>query len=725
MLAPQMVAPASQTIKPPPLGTLLAERYKLLRFLGSGAIGAVYEAATPSDERVAVKVLLELDQSRLAKELATRFLREARVASTLDSKHAVPVIDSGVDAALSIPYAVMPLLSGFDLETLLQRAGSLHPTVASRIIAQACAGLMEAHRKDVIHRDIKPGNIYLDHQPSGVVTARVLDFGMAKLMDTDETITRAGAILGTPHYMSPEQSINAKDVDGRADVWGIAATFYHALTGVPPFNDERSFADLHLALNTRGVPHIQDRAPWIDPGLARVVHGALLRDRDMRCSTVSELRTALLPFLAGSTELSEVMLEPCPAILRRTVAARADRTDMWERSAPSAELPPMSDEPADKLLGKRLGGNYLLLRRLGRGGFGGLYEALGPDANRYAVRALDPKLGGSEPAAGRRFVREARALAAIDDPHVVKLVDAAFDEEQQQPFVVVELLYGLDMQAVIDKHGPMLPREAIRLFIQGAKGLEAAHARSVVHRDVRPANLFLVEEPSGDATVKLTGFGLVKQLAGEEAAHTLTRGGEILGSLMHMSPEQAKNAKVADMRSDVWSLGASLFHALAGEPPWPKELTGSDLLICIGTQQPARLEDKAPWVTAQLAEIVHKALSIKPDERWATVAEMREALEAISDKPTVKLRELGPLPESFRAKAEKARAAAVAKAAAAAAAASAPTPGPVGTHTAGPGGGPPPPGGGAPAALFLGPAPRRCLRFVNHKRPTLAAICGR
>jgi serine/threonine protein kinase len=653
-----MVAPASQTIKPPPLGTSLAERYRLLRFLGSGAIGAVYEAATPSDDRVAVKVLLELDQSRLAKELATRFLREAQVASTLDSKHVVSVIDSGVDAALSIPYLVMPLLSGFDLEQLLQRAGALHPTVAARIIAQACAGLMEAHRKEIIHRDIKPGNIYLDHEPNGQVTARVLDFGMAKLMATDETITRAGAILGTPHYMSPEQSINAKDVDGRADVWGIAATFYHALTGVPPFNDERTFADLHLALNTKGPPHIQDRAPWIDPGLARVVHGALLRDRDLRCSSVSELRTALLPFLAGSTEISEVMLEPCPAILRRTTAARADRTDVWERSAPSGELPPMSDDPVDKLLGKRLGGGYRLLRRLGRGGFGGLYEALGPDANRYAVRALDPKLGGSEPAAGRRFVREARALAAIDDPHVVRLVDAAFDEELQQPFVVVELLYGLDMQAVIDKHGAMHPRDAIRLFIDACRGLEACHGHGVVHRDVRPANLFLVEEPSGDVTVKLTGFGLVKQLVGEEAAHTLTRGGEILGSLMHMSPEQAKNAKVADFRSDVWSVGASLFHCLAGEPPWPKELSGSDLLIAIGTGVPARVDDKAPWVTRDLAEVVHKALAVKPEERFANVAELREALETLSDKPAVKLRDLGPLPESMREKARKRAAAA-------------------------------------------------------------------
>lgn len=644
-----MAGPVSHPFKPPPLGTVLAERYRLLRFLGSGAIGAVYEAATPSDERVAVKVLLELEQSRLAKELAVRFVREARVASTFDSEHIVHVTDSGVDGQLHIPYLVMPLLSGFDLETLLKRAGAIHPTVAVRIFAQACEGLMEAHRKNVIHRDIKPGNLFLDHDQTGKVVVRVLDFGMAKLMQSDETITRAGAVLGTPHYMSPEQSTNAKDVDGRSDVWGTAATLYHVLTGVAPFDEEKTFADLHLAINTKDVPHIQERAPWIDPGLARVVHGALLRDRDMRCSSIGELRTALTPYLAGSTDLNAVMLETIPAVLRRVKYSRAERPEIWERSAPSAELPPMSDEASDDLLGKRLGGNYLLLRRLGRGGFGGLYEALGPDANRYAVRAVDPQIAGRDPAASRRFVREARALASIDSPHVVKLIDAAFDEALEQPYLVVELLHGVDLQAVIDVHGPMTPEHATRILVEACRGMEAAHARGVVHRDVRPANLFLMEEPSGVVTVKITGFGLVKQ-EGEGEGYTVTRGDEILGSPMHMAPEQAKNAKAADARSDIWSLGATLYHALAGEPPWPAGLTGADLIIAIGTGKPTHLQDKAPWVDKQLTEVVHRCLEIDPTQRWESTTELREALETLSAKPNVKLRELGKLSNSLRRK---------------------------------------------------------------------------
>ncbi len=642
-----MAGPVSQPFKPPPLGTVLAQRYRLLRFLGSGAIGAVYEAATPSDERVAVKVLLELEHARMAKEMAVRFVREAQVASTFDSENIVRVTDSGVDAELAIPYLVMPLLSGFDLETLLKRAGALHPTVAARIFAQVCAGLMEAHRKNVVHRDLKPGNLFLDHDLSGKVTVRVLDFGMAKLTQSDETITRAGAVLGTPHYMSPEQSTNAKNVDQRSDVWGTGATLYHALTGVAPFDEAQTFADLHLWINTKDVPHIQDRAPWIDPGLARVVHGALLRDRDLRCQSVSELRTALIPFMANATDLHAAMLEPIPAVLRTVKASRAERPELWERSAPSAELPPMTEEPKDELLGKRLGGSYRLLRRLGRGGFGGLYEALGPDANRYAVRAVNPLITGSDKSASRRFVREARALASIDSPHVVKLIDAGFDEQLEQPYVVVELLHGADMQHVIDEHGPMTPAHAVRLLIEATRGMEAAHALGIVHRDVRPANLFLVEEPSGEITVKLTGFGLIKQ-EGEGEGYAVTRGGEVLGSPMHMAPEQSRNAKAANARSDIWSLGATLYHALAGEPPWPPHLRGPELIITLGTSKPTHLQDKAPWVSKELTAVVHRCLELDPAARWESAESLREALELLSERPRVRLAELGKLSSSLR-----------------------------------------------------------------------------
>jgi serine/threonine protein kinase len=207
----------------------------------------------------------------------------------------------------------------------------------------------------------------------------------------------------------------------------------------------------------------------------------------------------------------------------------------------------------------------------------------------------------------------------------------------------------MDLQSVIDAHGPMTPEHAAALLIAACRGMEHAHEQGAVHRDLRPANLFLVEEPSGLATVKVTGFGLMKQ-EGEEGSYTVTRGGELLGSPMHMAPEQAKNAKAANTRSDIWSLGATLYHALCGEPPWPPDLRGPDLIIEIGTSKPTHLQNKAPWVSKQLTEVVHRCLKLNPDERWESVTALREALEAITPKRTVKLAELGPLSSSLQKK---------------------------------------------------------------------------
>jgi serine/threonine protein kinase len=643
-----------EELKAPPLGSVLGERYRLLRFLGSGAMGAVYEAATPSDERFALKVLLEMDH-RLAAELEQRFVREASVSAQLKSKNVVPVVDSGMDAALQVPYLVMPLLSGFDLETLLERTGALHPTVGARIVAQACAGLMDAHRAGVVHRDIKPGNVFLAHDPNGNITVRVLDFGMAKATASDEAITRAGSILGTPHYMSPEQSKNAKDADARTDVWGIGATLYHVLCGCPPFDEVRTFADLHLAINTDDVPWLQDRAPWIDQGLARVVHGALLRDLDQRCGSMSELRTALLPYMDDATDVNTMMLEPVPAFLRKTRAPRGERITAWTRSAPTGELPAISALPIDPLLGKRLG-QYKIVRRLGGGRTAGLYEAVDGHANRFAVRVVESREGKVDAAATRRFVREARALATIHSPHVVDLIDAAFDEALGQPYAVLALLHGQDLRQLIAKHGPLDPKIAVPLAIQACRGLMAAHAGGAVHRDVRPGNLFLVEEPSGEVTVKLTGFGLVKRVArADDASYAVTLGSDVIGSPMYMSPEQSQNATKVDVRSDVYSLGASLFVALAGVPPWPEDLGTADLIIELGTGRPRHIQDSAPWVPRRLVEIVHKAMKRDPADRFATVADMLAALEQHGPHQPVMLKQLEPI-SSDRKKRVEARA---------------------------------------------------------------------
>ena len=622
-----------QDVGLPPLGTSLGSGYQLLRFVGAGGMGAVYEALTPSGQRVAVKVLLELPRSAAGAELAARFRREANVTASLDSAHVVPLIDAGVDEAQKIPFLVMPLLAGLDLEQLIQKIGPVHPTIAVRIVRQACKALSAAHEAGIVHRDIKPANLYLDHDARGEAIVRVLDFGIAKWREEDGSLTRTGAMLGTPHYMAPEQTLDARHVDARADVWSLAMSLYESLAGVGPFDGLELFVELHVAINTKDVAHLHDSSPWLDPGLVAVVHGALIRAREDRCPSADEFAAALEPFAYGSDAIEAGMLVPLPVALLESTAPRAVLPKQWRRALPEVAAPALSQTKSDAFLGQSLGGKYELLWRIGQGGMGSVYEAVGDDGNRYAVKVIEPELAGKNPGARRRFVREARAVTGIDCEHVVRVVHADTDPRQQLPFIVMDLLSGGDLEGRIKRLGPLHPVAAARVFIQACKGIQAAHDIGLVHRDIKPANLFLHETVSGELIVKVCDFGIAKQVAadGEDNTTNLTRTGGVMGSPMYMSPEQAKNAKEVDHRTDVWSLGIALYEAVCGTPPWEGRSTVGELILAIYTEPVPHIQDKAPWVPPGLVDVVHRALHRNPGERLPSMREFAAALEPFAD----------------------------------------------------------------------------------------------
>ncbi len=625
----------------PELGTTFNGKYELRRFLGAGGVGAVYEAVTPDSRHVAVKVLLDLEDSTLGEQLVERFRKEAEITASLDSPNIVTILDAGVDESTEIPFLVMPLLSGLDLESLSDQCGPLQPTVAVRIIRQACNALQVAHNAGIIHRDIKPANIFLDHGSDAKVQVRLLDFGTAKWFSDEACLTRTGAVLGTPHYMSPEQTTSAKLVDARTDVWSLGVSLYQALSGLVPFETLTSFAELHIAINTRNPPALQDAAPWIDPGLATVVHGTLLRDLERRCPTVNELAAALEPYTQGSDELEAGMLGPAQQEILSHQARRAELPVMWQRVRPSLPPPPISQPRSDPLLGKTLADKYRVLRRLRTGGMGAVYETQDLDGNRYALKIIDPERAGKNPKARRRFVREARAVSSIDHQHVVQVVEADTDPRRQTPYILMELLKGTDLAVLIERNKALPPRPVARLFIQACQGLGAAHALGFVHRDIKPSNLFLHEMPSGEILVKVCDFGVAKQIHTEslldasDSTANLTRSGGMLGSPRYLSPEQAKNAKEIDLRTDIWSLGISLYETLSGTVPWQDcEMVG-ELILAICTEPIALLQDRAPWIEPELAEVVHRAICRDPDGRYQDMAEFATALAPFAGKSNV------------------------------------------------------------------------------------------
>jgi eukaryotic-like serine/threonine-protein kinase len=235
-------------------GQIVADRYRLFSLCGRGGMGSVWRASDLLEGReCAVKILHRTAPERMS-HLAGRFLREAKVATAIDSPNAVRVLDYGVDGEL--PFIVMELLEGETLAATLRRSGRMTAAETFTIVDQVAKALARAHEIGVVHRDLKPANIFLSQSSDGTPVAKVLDFGIAKIVD-EETISRdlteTGALLGTPHYMSPEQIDGARYVDLRADLWSLAVIAFECLTGRRPFQGD-GLRSLFLAICVRERP---------------------------------------------------------------------------------------------------------------------------------------------------------------------------------------------------------------------------------------------------------------------------------------------------------------------------------------------------------------------------------------------------------------------------------------------------------------------------------------
>jgi eukaryotic-like serine/threonine-protein kinase len=303
----------------PYLGEVLNGRYLLHRLLGTGGMGAVYEAEDQAEQRrVAIK-LIHQGGSRHSVEMISRFEREAKAASAIDARHITRVLDSGKDARTGVPFIVMEYLLGEDLEQLLRRVGKLPPPVALRIIAQASAGLAQAHAAGIVHRDIKPGNIWLARsEGEPAITVKLLDFGIAKFAHSDPagaamtSLTRTGAVLGTPLYMSPEQASGIKEVDHRTDIWSLGIVLYAAIAGRVPYDHAEALGNLMVAIIADPIPSVRKHAPWVPAEIAEITDTALQPDRDQRYPSAAALRDAIMQ-LIGDDALDDAMLGESPA----------------------------------------------------------------------------------------------------------------------------------------------------------------------------------------------------------------------------------------------------------------------------------------------------------------------------------------------------------------------------------------------------------------------------
>jgi eukaryotic-like serine/threonine-protein kinase len=302
----------------------------------------------------------------------------------------------------------------------------------------------------------------------------------------------------------------------------------------------------------------------------------------------------------------------------------------------------LTEFQANRLLqGKTLGlvvGRYVILERLGAGGRGRVFKAQHRLMGRLAaIKVIAPQIA-SRASSIARFHREMRLIGRLDHPNVVR----AFDADQaagDQLYIVMEYVPGRSLDHVLEDRGPLAAAEVVDYMAQAALGLAHAHERGIVHRDVKPSNLLL----SDGGQVKVLDLGLSALMEADSRASFATAAGLIVGTANYMSPEQAVSTTV-DGRSDLFSLGCTMYHLLSGRVPFP----GDTLAECLALRikgPPPPITDFRPDLSPRLTQLLEKLMSRRPEDRFQTAAEAALALRTLANQEAGALSPPRPTPQ--------------------------------------------------------------------------------
>jgi serine/threonine protein kinase len=544
------------------IGKQLAN-YHIERLIGRGGMAAVYFATDVKLERsVAIKVID--DRFRENPAYKERLLREARSIATWHHENIVQVYYAGDEAGLF--YFAMEFVDGQDLDHILKQyadAGKRIPYEDVLRYGRGVASALDyAHGKGIIHRDVKPANVLVSNDGRIMLS----DFGLA--LDVQQDVP--GEASGSVHYMAPEQAHPSEAINAQSDLYSLGIMLYQMLTGSLPFDDPSPIS-VAIQQLTLAPPAPRQVNPDLSQAVEDVLLKALSKDPAQRFQSGEELMAALEAAL---------------------------------KNGKSAALGIQLDE-------------YRLESLLGKGGMASVYRALDVHLHRYAAIKIIAPAYREKDAYQARFEREARAIAQLEHPHVVRIY--RFGEAQGLLYMAMQYIEGSDLEQILESYRQdgefMEPQDISRIIREVAEALDYVHSMGIIHRDIKPSNIML--DKTGNTI--LTDFGLVLRTE----SGTL---GKVLGSPQYLAPEQAISSASAVAQSDLYSLGVILYEIFTGQLPFDVS-DPLELAMLHVTQEPPPPSSIRPDLSPAVEKVILKALAKKPEDRYASGRALAEALD--------------------------------------------------------------------------------------------------
>jgi serine/threonine protein kinase len=554
------------------------ERYRILRSLGKGAMGVVYLARDTLLERdVALKIMA--GGATEAKEARQRFEREAKIVAKLRHPNIVTIHDLGYQQD-GAPFIAMELLTGRDLMAALREQPPLDLGQGVAALIDVLAGLAHAHAQGVVHRDIKPANVFLSHDG----TARIMDFGVARLVDT--SMTESGLIVGTADYMSPEQVQGAR-VDGRSDLFSVGCILYELVSS------RRAFAAETLTATFYKITHSQPDFAGVSAtpagqALLPILKRALAKRAEDRYSDAAAFRKDLLDYQAKVfpqvrlRAAADVFPGAPPAATPRSPAPAPPAAATGPAAAPTVAQ--RSEAPT-----RALPARFEVKEEIARGPLGVVHRGLDhADGKSVALRLLPQEAGPHLQA----LAADLKAAAQLQHANVVRVLGLV--ELAGRRCVVSEHVQGATLQAPLAAKQKLALPQVQTLARTLAQSLAAIHAKGLAHGSVQPSNVM-----SASGVVKLADVGL----------------GRLHLALVAASPYRAPEARL-DAAADVYAYGALLYHLLTGRAP-----------AVAAKPAPHEID---PSVPLRLSTLVMRCLEARPEARFRNAGELFAQLGAAS-----------------------------------------------------------------------------------------------